>query len=305
MSSKLESVPISLASETSGPERLLVPVLAAVWRRKLLVLGIAGAALLLGIAGTVLIPLRYVAQANIRGEVVAPDTLPMQVRNLSAGGLSTGPMSLDLVRVIETQSRLLRSHRLARRVVEQIGLDRLQSLLNRHEWSLGALFKERTKSQEDPLDGAAGALLSGLDVTSDPRAYLITVRYSSADADLSVIVANGFVAELLRSTRLQVLFQERYNAQAQLSTKLAKFGERHPKVAELNEQLTATEASLQRQLRESADTILEAAGENVTKAAGASPSPKRSFILSLSLLLGVLVGMGTALWLERSKWWIA
>jgi uncharacterized protein involved in exopolysaccharide biosynthesis len=282
-----------------------MPALAAVWRRKLLVLGVAGAAVLLGVAATVLVPLRYTAQANIRGEVVAPDTLPMQVKNLSTGGLSTGPMSLDLVRVIETQSRLLRSHRLARRVVEQIGLDRLQSLMNRREWSLGALFKERTKSQEDRLDGAAGRLLSGLEVTSDPRAYLITVRYSSGDANLSVTVANAFVAELLRSTRLQVLFQERYNAQAQLSTKLAKFGEKHPKVAELHEQLTATDASLQKQMQESADIILEAAGENVTKATEASPSPKQSFVLSLSLLLGLLAGMGVALWLERRKWWLS
>ena len=304
MSTKLESVHIPLASEPANSGQLQLAVLA-IWRRKLLVLGIVVAALLLGIAAAVLIPPKHAAQGYIRGEFVAQDTLPMQVKNMSTGSMSSGAMSLDLARVIETQSRLLQSNRLARRVVEQIGFDRLRPLLSKRGWLPDLLHRSAMQKPEDPLDRAAGQLLDGLSVTSDPRAYLITIRYRSRDPDLSVLITNAFAAELLRSTRLQVLLQQRYNAQTQLSTLLAKFGKKHPKVGELRQQLTATDESLQWQMSESSDTILQAAGENVTKAMAVGPSPKRSFVLSLSLLLGFMIGIGTALWLERRNWWPA
>jgi uncharacterized protein involved in exopolysaccharide biosynthesis len=298
---------VPLAPDTSSSGQFISAAIAAVWRRKVSVLGIVIAALLLGIAAAVLIPPRYTARAIIRGEFVAPDTLLMQVKNVSTGSVSAGPMSLDLVRVIETQSRLLQSNRLARRVVEQIGLDRLQPLLGQRGWILDVLHRSATQKPEDllDLDGAAGRLLNGLTVTSDPRAYLITVHYRTGDPGLSVLVANAFAAELIRTTRLQVLFQQSYTTQAQLSTQLAKFGEKHPRVAVLRKQLTATDDAMKRQMSESAEGILQAAGENVTQATDAAPSPTRSFVLSLSLLLGLMSGMGIALWLERRRWWIA
>jgi uncharacterized protein involved in exopolysaccharide biosynthesis len=277
----------------------------AIWHRKLLVLSVVMTGLLLGIAAAVLIRPQHAAQGYIRGEFIAQDTLPMQVKNMSTGLMSAGPMSLDLVRVIETQSRLLQSNRLARRVAEQIGLDQLQPILSKRGWLPDILHRGAAQKPEDPLDKAAGQLLDGLNVTSDPRAYLITLRYRSADPDLSVLIANAFAAELLRSTRLQVLLQQRNNAQTQLSTLLAKFGERHPKVAELRKQLAVTDESLRRQMREPSDKILQAAGENVTKAMSVGPSPKRSFVLGLSMLLGFTIGIGTALWLERRNWWPA
>lgn len=304
MSNKLDSVSIPLAPGTIGSEPVLLAMLARVWRRKLLVLGIVATALVLGIIAVVLMPARYTAQAYIRGEFVASDTLPMQVKNMSTGSLSTGPMSLDPVRVIETQSRLLQSNRLARRVVEQLGLERLQPLLNKPGW-LPSLVKGRgAQTPEDKLDVATGRLLNGLTVTSDPRAYLITVRYSSGDPELSILIANAFVAELLRSTRLQGLFQQRYSAQATLSNQLAKFGEKHPKVAELRTQLAATNDSLEKQMNESREAILQAAGENVTKAVASPSGPTPIFVVGLLLIFGLVIGVATSLWLERSRWWL-
>jgi uncharacterized protein involved in exopolysaccharide biosynthesis len=134
---------------------------------------------------------------------------------------------------------------------------------------------------------------------------MITVYYRTGDANLSVLVANAFAAELLRSARLQVLAQQRYNAQAQLSTELAKFGEKHPKVVELRKRVAAADDSLKEQRRESTEAILQAAGENVTAATPAAPSPKRTFVMSLALLLGLIIGMGVALWLEWRRWWLA
>ena len=210
------------------------------------------------------------------------------------------------MRVIETQTWLLQSNRLARRVAQEIGLNRLQPVLGKPGW-LAALWHggAAQTSPEDELDIVAGKLLNRLTVTSDPKAYLITVRYSAADPDLSVLIANGFVAELLRSTKLQVLFQQRYYAQATLSNQLAKFGEKHPKVAELRTQLSTTDDLLQQQMHETPEAILQGAGENVTKAIASPAGPTPLFVVDLFLLLGLMVGVGAALWLERRRWWQA
>jgi len=294
MSFTLETAHVQLASHppSSSGQLALLAMLGAVWRRKLLMLGIVTASLLLGIAAAASIPPRYAAQAYIRGELVAQDMLPMQVKNMSTGTMSSGPMSLDAMRVIETQSRLLQSNRLARRVAEQIGLDRLQSVLG-----------NAAKSRGDPLDSAAEGLLSALSVTTDSRAYLITVSHRSGDPDLSMLIANSFVAELLRSTRLQVLFQQRYNAQAELSLQLAKFGEKHPKVAALRTQLAATDETLKRQMNESPEAILQDAGEYVNGSTAVSAPPTSRFVIGLFLLVGLVLGLGVALWLDRRKWW--
>ena len=230
-------------------------------------------AIALGATAIVVMPARYTAQAYIRGEYVASDTLPMQVKNVTTGSLGAGPMSLDPVRVIETQTRLLQSNRLARRVVQQLGLDRLQPLLSNRGWLPVLFHRSDSLSKDEQVDIAAGKLLDRLTVLSDPKAYLITVRYSTGDPDLSVLIANAFAAELLRSTRLQVLSQQRSFAQATLSNQLAKFGEKHPKVTELRTQLAAMSDSLNEQLNESPDAILRGAGENVTKAIAAPSRP--------------------------------
>lgn len=302
----MSNVEIPFASGSIGSGLGLAAALAGVWRRKRLVLWIIAAALAVGIAAVVMMPARYTAQAYIRGEFVASDTLPMQVKNMSTGTMSTGPISLDPARVIETQSRLLQSNRLARRVVSQLGLERLQPLLNSREWSSDILSfnGSAARGPEDQVDLAASLLLKGLSVTSEPRAYLITVRYSAADPELAEIIANAFVAELLRSTRLQVLSQQRHYAQATLSNQLGKFGSKHPKIAELTTQLSATNDALEKQMNESREAILQAAGENVTKAVAGPSGPRPIFVVGLILIFGLLIGVATSLWLERSKWWL-
>ena len=106
--------------------------------------------------------------------------------------------------MIETQSRLLQSHDLARRVVQQLGLERLRPEVSETDWLPDKLYGT-TKVQEDETDRAAARLLRRLSVKSDPRAYLIDVRYTSSNSALAVVITNAFVAESLRSSKLQML----------------------------------------------------------------------------------------------------
>ena len=293
MSSNLDSDHI----EPSSP--VLHAALASLWRRRVLMVAIAAIALALGIIAILLMPYRYTADAYIRGEFfAAPDTVAKDDESTTAGS-----MDLDLGRVIETQTRLLLSDQLARRVVQQLGLERLRPLVSKRRLLPPAFFGSAAKAPEDEVGIAATRLLDGLSVENYPRAYLIKVRFSAGDPELAKLIANTFVAELLRSANLQTLFKQRSLAQATLSIQLDKFGDKHPSVAQARMRLAATDALLKEQLKEAPDAILQAAGENVTKAISGAPS-SRTFVIYLLLLGGLVIGIGVALWLERGRWWM-
>jgi uncharacterized protein involved in exopolysaccharide biosynthesis len=292
MSSTVDSIHI----EPSG--WILNAALASLWRRKVLLVAIVVIALVLGLIAVFVMPARYTAQAYVRGEFfAAPDTIAKDDESTTAGSTN-----LDLVRVIETESRLLESHLLARRVVQQLGLERLRPLVSERQLLPAAFFDSEAKTSEDEVDIAATRLLPGLSVTSDPRAYLLTVRYSAGDPALAELIANGFVAELLRSANLQKLFKQRSLAQDQLSTQLAKFGDKHPGVAQSRTRLAASDELIKEQLNKGQEAILQATGENVTKATFFPSS--RKFVIGLFLLGGLAISVGVALWLERGRWWI-
>ncbi len=291
---------IGLADGENHPGQIIQAGLAGLWRRKWLILVTTAAALAFGLLGLRLMPARYAAEAYIRGEFAASDTVAKD-----ADSVSTGSLSLDVVRVIETQSLLLQSHQVARRVVQDLGLERLRPVVGSGGW-LPAIFNGGSaKTSGDELDVAAGRLLRGLGVTSDPRAYLITVRYSAGDPELAALIANTFVAELLRSTKLQQLLQQRSLAESALSKQLGKFGEKHPAVVEARLRIAAMEAQLKGELAEAREAILQEAGENVAPAIAAPSGPRLPFVIGLALLLGLAVGTGVALWLERNRWWRA
>ena len=260
---KIEDEAPTLDLVRADPSRLIVnAAIASLWRRKVLLAGILVVALVLGVAAIFAMPVQYAAQAYIRGEFfVAPETIARDDESTT-----TGSMELDLMRVLETQSQLLlQSHRLARRVVQQLGLERLQPLVSKRPSFLAHFLGSTSQTPGDEVDIAATKLQKGLAVTSDPRAYLLTVRYSDRDPELAERIANSFVVELLRSTHLVALYKQHDLEQSKLSTQLAKFGDKHPAVAQARLRLAATNELIKAELNKSQGAIFRAAGENVTK----------------------------------------
>ena len=194
-------------------------------------------------------------------------------------------MDLDLVRVLETQSRLLlESHLMARRVVEQIGLERLAPVVGKRRSGLTSFFGGTAKTSEDEVDIAATSLVKNVPVTSDPRAYLLTVRYTAQDPELAQLIANGFVAELLLSTALATLYRQRSWDQARLSMLLAQLGDKHATVSQARMRLVTTDDLIKEQLNKSEEDILQATGENVIEAVSLPVS--RKSLIGLFLLGG-------------------
>jgi uncharacterized protein involved in exopolysaccharide biosynthesis len=290
----------NLTSDYAQPSAPVLPALvASLWRRRWLASGITAFLVAAGWIGISFIPERYTAEAYIKGEFfAAPDTVAKVDESTTAGSMQ----QLDLGRVIESQSRLLQSHQLARRVVERVGLERLQPIVAKRQFLPATFFSRSDTTPSDEMGVAAAKLLKGLSVENYPRAYLLTVRYSAGDPELAMLLANTFVGELLRSANLQTLLRQRSLAQAALSIQLAKFGNRHPSVAQARIRLATTDDLVQREMKATVEDMIQGGGENVTKAISAAPA-SRSLVLLLVLLASLVAGIGVVLWLERDSWY--
>ena len=305
MSSNLDAVGIGRAPLELGLGDVLRSVLTSVWRRKLLVGAIVASVLAVGVAAIVVIPTSYTPTAFIRGGFVV-STAVAKDEDKAAGSY----VGLDLTRMIETQSRLLESEDLARQVVQQLGLERLRTeVAESHRLTVMPVGSSTDKSEltgeREAIDRAAMILLSRLSVTTDQlRTYMVKVSYTGNDPALAVLVTNAFVTEFLRSSRMQVLSQQRSGAESALTRELDKYGDKHPRVLQAKARLANADALLRKQLNEAPEVLLQDAGENVTTATinNLTSSPNRPLVMGLLLLLGLVVGIAVALVLERSRW---
>jgi uncharacterized protein involved in exopolysaccharide biosynthesis len=279
-------------------EKELKAKLATIWRQKLLVLTAVTAGLVLGILAIFVVPKSYMAEAYIHGGVAAPPGISAdQVSN-------TGPsISWDPAQLVETRSRLLRSHQLARQVVERLGLERLRPELGGLSWWLQDIFYGRaTRTPAYQEDFAAKKLQQRLDVKTEPRVYLITVSYDAGTPELAALITNSFATEFLRMITLQVLSDQRALAQTALSEKVATFGEKHPITKGARRRVAAADALLEAELSKAPEEIMRSAGKDVdfAQAVIVPASPKPKVFIGIALLGGLVAGIWLALWVDRN-----
>ena len=105
MSSVLDVTASEPSSLNVSSGEVLHASLASLWRRKLLVGAIVATTVALGIVALHAMPLSYTAAAYIRGGFSASDAVAKDEKDEDSK--SAPSISLDLSRVIETQSRLL------------------------------------------------------------------------------------------------------------------------------------------------------------------------------------------------------
>ena len=294
--------PVHIGSPTLGIEykQVVTETLRKLSRHKFLIVAMVAAALVLGIVTALAMPKRYTAEAFIREGLAASDSA-------SASHATTGerPVAFDASLLVETRSQMFQSHQLARQVVLSLGLERLRPIVGRGRlstWLEREFYGDATSAPEYQEDIAATKLMRGLSVKTEPRVYQIVLRYSAKDPELATAVTNAFVVEFLRTTSLQKLSGQRGAAQAALTETLATLGDKHPKVQEARMRLASTEALMKDQLTKTADDIQKSAGENITfaEASVIPSSPNPPLIIFFALLGGLGVGIGLALWLERS-----
>jgi uncharacterized protein involved in exopolysaccharide biosynthesis len=276
-------------------DRLRV-TLTHVWRHKLLVAAMTAAALMISITLVLVLPKQYTAEAYVRGGF----TDAVTTYGKSGGGL----IALDASVLVETQSRLLQSQQLARRVVERLGLERIRPAVGEGpSWLHTNFYGDDTSTPGYAEDMAAKKLLRGLSVKTEPRVYLIVVSYTAGDPELAALITNAFMAEFLQTTTLEILYHRRDLAEQALSEVLPTLGTKHPKVLQAKMRLEAADARLKAQLSKTSDEIERTTGENVSFAqVTAIPSgPDASFLIGIALLLGLAGGVASAALKGRSE----
>lgn len=301
MDKMLDSVFARRSSLGTQYEEKLQAALAQLWERKQLILKIVAVALALGILAAFAMPARYTAEAYVHGGLAAP--YAVTAGQTEGGGQA---VNFDASLLVETRSRLLQSHQLARRVVEQLGLDRLRPEVGASSfssWLQVLLYGVSAKAPAYQVDRAAARLVRGLSVKTEPRVYRIAVRYTASEPELAAQITNAFIIEFLRLTALQTLSEQRVDAQKALSGQLALFGEKHPRVAAAKARVAAADAFLKAQLGKSLEEVERTAGENVTFAQpiAVPSSPNHPLLIGISLFLGLVVSIGSVLWMARDS----
>ena len=202
-------------------------------------------------------------------------------------------VSIDASMLVETQSRFLQSQAIAQRVVQRLGLERIRPVVRENplsSWLQAQFYGDVVKTPEFQEERAARKLLSGLSVTTEPRVYLIVVRYTAGDPELAALITNAFVVELLQTITTQGLSQRLHAEESSLSEDLVTLGEQHPKVVEEKRRVQAAKAHLKAQLDKTTDEIEHTAnGKNVAFATvPVVPSgPNAPFLIGVVFLVGL------------------
>ena len=147
-------------------------VLRIIWARKWLVLGLAVLVSIAGAAITLMLPKQYTAESAMVVEVRIDPVL---------GALAPG---LAIPGYMATQVDILRSERVASRVVKMLGVERSPSAV--------AQWREQTNAKIPLERYYAGLLQRGLVVEPSRGSNVINVSFSAQDATFAQAAANAF-----------------------------------------------------------------------------------------------------------------
>jgi uncharacterized protein involved in exopolysaccharide biosynthesis/molybdopterin-guanine dinucleotide biosynthesis protein len=166
--------------------------LGTLWRRRGLVLTALALSFLIG--GTVLVVMKkkYTGQAAVELDLGQRQTTPVSQQNLG--------VALEASAIVQGEASIIRSRMIARRVVQQLGLETEVPEQSWWQRALTFLSPQQPSSgdaADDRLEAVITEVLSHLAVTIDNRSYLIEISYTaSAPADAARI-ANAFAQQYL------------------------------------------------------------------------------------------------------------
>lgn len=269
------------------------------WRRRAIAICVC---LVLGtVAGTV----KWFAGPSYSASlIIKPD---LRGRQTPA---NTGPSPLiDGASLVESQMALVRSHAVAKRVVERLGMvDASDQSGKKRSWVSRAYgyWSDRAFSAWKPtaVDRAAAQLVSNLSAQRLQQSYLIRLAYRAKSSDEAARVLNAVASEYIRTGQLQLLADRYHVANTALADLLRKYGPKHPLVLraerDVESQHRALQAEEEKALRLMSSEALTATGlvlpaEAITIPTGYSVSAA----IFVGLLLGALVGLFAIVLLER------
>jgi polysaccharide biosynthesis transport protein len=182
---------IAFAPVRAYHENAVGNTLRALWRGRGLVLAALALSLLISGAILKLEKKQYAAQAMVQLDLGQEDT---------PTGQQNARMALEASAVVQGEASIIRSRVIARRVVQQMGLEIQVPEQTWWDQAVG-FFGSGGSSSDDPandrLEAVITALLSQLSVTTDNRSYLIEINYTAGDPTSAAHIANAFARQYL------------------------------------------------------------------------------------------------------------
>lgn len=233
--------------------------------------------------------------------------------------------SVDAALIVSSEARLIASDAILQAVVRRLGLDLNPEAGGSHSWASERLWAsepldwframylpEKTRNHS-PFDRQVAMLRNKVEVMKDTRSYLISISFTARSADEAARVVNAIALEYLRDKTIHRRRDAVTAAEGELARQLMIYGEKHPKVLQVAEGLDAARAALKAAtgpVDGGRDAIVDGRDASVTdgrRVKLALPnrtptSPKGFVILGLSIMLGLLAGIGLAVWRDRRPW---
>jgi uncharacterized protein involved in exopolysaccharide biosynthesis len=275
---------------------LAAHTLSSIVQHRTFIVKCVAVAFVLACVSTPLIPRKYSAEALIYPNLFS-----------SGQDKAAAAASLDGATMVTGEARAIRSDVIMRAVATRLGHDpmatRSRSWLKLPvDWFRAAWLPETLN--HSPFDRAVGKLQNKLVVMNDTRSYVISVSFTAPSAEEAAEVVNAVVIEYLRDKIRQRTLSKLVSAEAELREQLAVYGQKHPKTLQAVAALDAERASLETATNSQDSDRYEIANDQNVKLAVPNhtpTSPKGFVIFGLSLLLGLLAGIGFAVWRDRKE----
>ncbi|USI72474.1 GumC family protein [Sphingomonas morindae] len=169
-----DHLPPPIGESQSGD--LVKGVIDILKRRYLILISVFAAVLGLFIVALLLMTPRYSATARVK----------IDPKPLTIAGMSNDQPSMPDQSIVDTEVSVIRSHDVARAVVEKLHLDRTE------EFGLAKDDAAAKLSPDEQLEAVINKVSRKLDVTREKSTYLVDISFKSVDATRAAAVANAF-----------------------------------------------------------------------------------------------------------------
>ena len=290
------------ADVRSHYENVAAGTLLSIRRHWRLLASLVALALALACAIIPVMPRQYSAVA-----LVYPDLFSEQQKIVPLA-------SVDAASIVSSEARLIVSDAILQAVVRRLGLDLNPEAGGSHSWAselldwFRAMFLPETRNHS-PFDRQVAMLRNKVEVMKDTRSYLISISFTARSADEAARVVNAIALEYLWDKTNHRRRDAVSAAEGELARQLMIYGEKHPKVLQVAQALDAARAALKAGMDPEdggRDAIVDGRDASVTDGSvklalpNRTPtSPKGFMILGLSIMLGLLAGIGLAVWRDR------
>lgn len=220
-----------------------------------------------------------------------------------AGAAGGGTISVDAANLVDSAARIIKSRATADAVVAKLRLD-LQSQFARRSLLATVISGLRpvlglNRVATSSHDLAVDALMQTVDVTIEPRAYVISIAARSAQPETAARLANAVAAEYVRGQLLREATDAWLAAQGDLARVSPVYGVHHPAYIQALDRVEEMKAraielrsnSLAREIAPLGRAYSFILASEVTAPTGPNVLP--IFLFSL------VIGLGLGIWLAQ------